>query len=232
MSFLNGNTAKLWRPAVYILAGVALGCTGMFKTKSAPPVEPPAQTTNVKELPCSPVLVSGLSGECAGAGDPGKFAGEAYQAGLEAHPAALSDSNLPRDRFGLIDWADAIKNEDVKPQWSFDPKAPDAPQIDMDVVVYTKSRFMPDVIFPHKVHEMWLTCTICHPAIFPMSARLANQMMTMPEISAGKFCGVCHNRVAFPLDDCLRCHIKPRNVPPIDPDAEKWGITPISIPEP
>ena len=28
----------------------------------------------------------------------------------------------------------------------------------------------------------------------------------MKYILEGKFCGVCHLNVAFPLDDCQRCH--------------------------
>ncbi len=181
-------------------------------------------------LPCDPVMVSGITGQCAGTGAPGGVAGEAYKAGLSEHPIALEESQLPKDRFGLIDWADSIKSGAVKPLGSLDPKKKETPPFDMDVVVYTKSQFMPDVIYPHKIHTMWLTCTNCHPKIFPMNAKQANAMMTMPAIAAGEFCGKCHNRVAFPLSDCERCHIKPRNVPPIDPDAAKWNITPIQIP--
>ena len=184
-----------------------------------------------KDFPCDPIMISGITGECAGTGDPTGFAGEDFLAGMSAHPLALELADLPKDRFGLIDWADAIKSGAVKPQHSLDPKVKDLAPFDMDVVIFTKSKFQPDVIFPHKVHTMWLTCTNCHPAIFPMNAKQANAMMTMPEIAAGEFCGRCHNRIAFPLSDCLRCHIKPRNVPPIDPDAKKWEITPIKIPD-
>ena len=31
----------------------------------------------------------------------------------------------------------------------------------------------------------------------------------MAEIYEGKYCGVCHVHVAFPLLDCQRCHTKP-----------------------
>jgi c(7)-type cytochrome triheme protein len=191
-----------------------------------------SQTKSRDSIPCDPIFVSGITGECAGTGDPTGFAGEAERAGMSDHPLALELSNLPKDRYGLIDWADAIKNGTVKPRHSFNPQDPDQPQIDMDVVIFTKSSFMSDVIFPHKVHELWLTCTNCHPGIFPMNAKEANKMMTMPKISAGEFCGRCHNRVAFPLTDCLRCHIKPREVPPIDPEADRWGIKPLVFSDP
>ena len=184
-----------------------------------------------KDFPCDPIYISGITGRCAGTGDPAGFAGEAFKFGMGSHPLALEITDLPKDRFGLIDWADALKSGAVKPIHSLNPEEKDQPPLDMDVVVFTKSRFQPDVIFPHKIHTMWLTCTNCHPAIFPMNAREANKMMHMTKISAGEFCGRCHNRVAFPLSDCLRCHVKPRDVPPIDPDAEKWGIEPIALPE-
>ncbi len=32
----------------------------------------------------------------------------------------------------------------------------------------------------------------------------------MKKIAAGEYCGRCHNRVAFPLFDCLRCHVIPK----------------------
>jgi c(7)-type cytochrome triheme protein len=184
-----------------------------------------------RALPCDPIMLSGLEERCAGTGDLQGFAGEEFQAGMGAHPPALELSNLPKDRFGLIDWADALKSGAVQPKHSLNPTEPDQPPLDMDIVIYSKSKTQPDVIFPHKIHTMWLTCINCHPAIFPMNAKEANKMMTMPKIASGEFCGRCHNRIAFPLSDCLRCHVKPRDVPPIDPDAEQWGITPIKIPD-
>jgi len=167
------------------------------------------------------VYLSGITGEMAGKGDPTKFAGEAEQAGLAEHPLALELADLPKDQYGLVDWATAIKIGKVKPRYSLDPKAgPDEVPLQLDVVVFTKSQFMPDVIFPHYVHTLWLTCTNCHPAIFPMNAKEANKMQTMPKIAAGEFCGRCHNRIAFPLSDCLRCHVKPKDMPPIDPEYQ------------
>ncbi|HEY5649026.1 MAG TPA: c(7)-type cytochrome triheme domain-containing protein, partial [Nitrospiria bacterium] len=154
----------------------------------------------------------------AGSGDPFGFAGEAEQAGLSEHPLALELSDLPKDRYGLIDWATAIKEEKIAPLDSLNPEAKPTPGMNLDIAVFTKSQFMPDVIFPHYVHTLWLNCNNCHPSIFPMNAKKANEMMTMPKIASGEFCGRCHNRVAFPLSDCLRCHTKPKGIPPIDPN--------------
>ena len=168
--------------------------------------------------PSQMVMMSGITGEIAGSGDPNSFSGEANRIGLSQHPLALELSELPKDQYGLIDWAIAIKTGKIRPLDSLDPKAKPSPSFDLDIAIFTKSQFQPDVIFPHFVHTLWLSCANCHPGIFPMNAKLANAMMTMPKIAAGEFCGRCHNRVAFPLSDCLRCHVKPKDTPPIDPN--------------
>lgn len=182
------------------------------------PSSPSAKPRIAPNLPCDPIMISGITGECAGTGDPLGFAGDAEKAGLKEHPLALELSDLPKDRYGLIDWATAIKETRVKPLDSLDPNEKPQPPLDLDIAIFTKSQFQPDVIFPHFVHTLWLTCINCHPSIFPMNAKEANRIMTMPKIASGEFCGRCHNRVAFPLSDCLRCHVKPKDVPPIDPD--------------
>jgi c(7)-type cytochrome triheme protein len=67
---------------------------------------------------------------------------------------------------------------------------------------------MPNVIFPHKPHTLWLECGNCHPAIFKMQ-KGANPI-SMVKIVNGEFCGRCHGRVAFPISNCNRCHVKPK----------------------
>ena len=67
---------------------------------------------------------------------------------------------------------------------------------------------MPDVIFPHFPHTYWLDCANCHPSIFIMK-KGANPI-SMVKITNGEYCGRCHGRVAFPLAECDRCHVKPK----------------------
>ena len=188
----------------------------------APADKPASPAPAAKKLPCDPLMISGITGECAGTGDPTSFAGEADKAGLAEHPLALELSDLPKDRYGLIDWATSIKEGKVKPRDSLDPNEKPLVPLDLDIVIFTKSQFQDDVVFPHFVHTLWLTCTNCHPSIFPMNAKEANKMMTMPKIVSGEFCGRCHNRIAFPLSDCLRCHVKPKDTPPVDPLLERF----------
>ena len=47
------------------------------------------------------------------------------------------------------------------------------------------------VIFDGKTHaDKGLKCTDCHTKIFPMKK---GTKITMAEMNAGKYCGVCHN---------------------------------------
>ncbi len=62
----------------------------------------------------------------------------------------------------------------------------------------------PNVIFSHGTHTEWLHCNNCHPRIFKM--KTGANLFTMADIFEGRFCGVCHGRVAFPVLDCFRCH--------------------------
>jgi c(7)-type cytochrome triheme protein len=67
---------------------------------------------------------------------------------------------------------------------------------------------MPNVVFPHFPHTYWLDCGNCHPDIFVMK-KGANPI-SMVKIVNGEFCGRCHGRVAFPISNCSRCHVKPK----------------------
>ena len=183
-------------------------------SESAPPpaaaaAAPAAGATPEQFKNIDPSLLIYLSsrGVLAGTGDPTKVAGDAEKIGQLQHPAAMELAKLPKDQYGLVDWAVAIKNGLVKPLDSLEPGTPPAPPFNLDVVIHTKSNFMPDVVFPHYTHTLWLTCTNCHVQIFQMKAG-GNPEMTMPKIAAGEYCGRCHNRVAFPLTDCARCHVK------------------------
>jgi len=162
-----------------------------------------------KDIDPSLLIYLSSRGVLAGTGDPSGVAGDAEKIGQLSHPAAMELAKLPKDKYGLVDWAVAIKSGMLKPLDSLEPGAAPAPPFNLDIVVHTKSNFMPDVVFPHYTHTLWLTCTNCHVQIFQMKAG-GNPDMTMPKIAAGEYCGRCHNRVAFPLTDCTRCHVKPK----------------------
>jgi len=210
---------------------VFIGYTGLKTTSAAEPVSP------AKEKDKSPVVVPtaaqpeekpstssildpkdpksiiylNTKGELAGTGDPNKSGSpsEAYRIGSGWHPAALAGAGLPKDKYGLVNWAKIVKDNLLTPRHSLDPSdAEDMPPLDMNILIETKSDFVNNVIYPHYIHTWWLKCEICHPKIF-IPQKGANRMF-MTEIAQGQWCGRCHGKVSFPLTDCTRCHVSPK----------------------
>ncbi len=75
-----------------------------------------------------------------------------------------------------------------------------------DFTIESRSSWMPQIRFSHKKHSTWSGCELCHPEIFAVEKGKTGY--TMLDISGGAYCGLCHDRVAFPVADCERCHIK------------------------
>ena len=99
---------------------------------------------------------------------------------------------------GLIKLKDQVEGISIKRQAIPNPK-------DFDI----KSTIlgMPDIIFSHKKHTVWNGCEVCHPDIF-VGIKKGTTKYTMVDLFEGKYCGVCHDKVAFPQTDCTRCHSK------------------------
>ena len=81
-------------------------------------------------------------------------------------------------------------------------------KITQDFSLKAKVEGMPDIIFSHKKHTVWNGCEICHPDIF-LGIKKGSTKYSMIELFEGRYCGVCHDKVAFPQTDCHRCHSKP-----------------------
>lgn len=62
-----------------------------------------------------------------------------------------------------------------------------------------------DVMFSHREHFIELDCSSCHPDIFNIKKK-STASFTMDSNIYGNFCGACHMLVAFPMNDCRRCH--------------------------
>ncbi len=155
------------------------------------------------------ILYTDSDGKLAGTGGtPENPASKALKASKAWHPAALKGKELPRDKFGLVDWAQMVRQGLINPRGSLDPEEEDSDPFDMNIRIESKSDFVNDVKYPHYMHTYWLSCEICHDtvggAIFQMAA--GTNGITMVGISQGKWCGRCHGKVAFPLADCNRCH--------------------------
>lgn len=155
-------------------------------------------------------------GEMAGTGDINKsgVASTFAKIGAGWHPTALAETGLPLDKYKLVDWVKIIKEGVIDPRYSLDPE--DLPEdefmFDAQILFETRSNFMDNVIFPHAIHTWWLNCEACHEsvggAIFEQMAG-GNRVRMAPMIK-GETCGRCHNKVAFPLADCKRCHNSPK----------------------
>ena len=115
--------------------------------------------------------------------------------------------SLPRSGVGnFVDWVKALKSGQVEPRAEVEV----AGQMKRDHidVTFRNTGPMPTVTFSHTVHTEWLACSNCHDELFKRKA--GTTQIRMKDIFEGKACGVCHGQVAFPPDQCLRCHNGPK----------------------
>lgn len=103
----------------------------------------------------------------------------------------------------FVDWSKSLQKGLIKPQYDAKDTTQQAMPMDLDIVFEVKAS-VGNVIFPHASHLQWLECNNCHTAIF-QPKKGANKI-TMDMILKGQACGVCHGSVAFPVNDCQRCH--------------------------
>ena len=119
--------------------------------------------------------------------------------------------NAPATRFGnRVDWVNAMKSGKITPR-NYLKNKPTEMSFDKTLTIEAEWNFVPASIFPHKAHTAWLDCNNCHPEIFNIKKK-GTENFSMENILKGEFCGVCHLNVAFPMDDCARCHPGMENV--------------------
>lgn len=113
---------------------------------------------------------------------------------------------LPKDDDNNIDWMAALESKAITPSGVINASDKDEGKTsDDDIELSTSGKPARMVIFSHKVHTQWLTCTNCHNAIFKREAGSAT--ITMADIDDGKYCGVCHDKVAIAQPSgCKGCH--------------------------
>ncbi len=141
--------------------------------------------------------------------------GSAEIASLQEPEASMKD--FPFDRRGGVDWARAIDKGIINPRMSLHGDE-EMSIMDLDIV-FKDTGEMPWVRFPHLAHTRWLDCSNCHPAIF-LPRKGGNPKIGMDAIIAGEYCGRCHDKVAFALWTCERCHSVPHEGSP-----EAWWRT-------
>jgi len=127
--------------------------------------------------------------------------------GTEKFAAALP-SMFPSNPFGNgIDWSESYRERLLTPA-RFLAVRPQNMMFRKKLVLETAwSVPIPPAVFPHKEHKVWLDCENCHPEPFNIKKKTTKNF-AMELLVKGEFCGVCHVNVAFPMQDCDRCHPK------------------------
>ena len=127
--------------------------------------------------------------------------------GLEQKFADFS-ADLPMAPFGNgIDWAAALKSGKVRPTNVIDDSKASLklPENLRKPLKLGTSSPRSDVVFSHQDHFEELDCSSCHPDLFNIKKK-TTESFTMDSNVYGNFCGSCHMMVAFPMNDCRRCH--------------------------
>ena len=114
----------------------------------------------------------------------------------------------PFAKFGNgIDWYEALKSGTIRPQNALTGEKPVLglpAKLKVPMKLGTAAP-RSDVTFSHEEHFLELDCSACHPDIFNIKKK-GTKAFTMENNIFGNYCGVCHMRVAFPMNDCKRCH--------------------------
>lgn len=103
-----------------------------------------------------------------------------------------------------IDWVAMLEGKYIKPA-TYLRKPPQAMTFDKQLSLEAEWSIIAPAIFPHREHMRWLDCSSCHPEPFNIKKKTTKHF-SMASMLQGEFCGACHLNVAFPLDDCKRCH--------------------------
>ncbi len=115
--------------------------------------------------------------------------------------------HLKKDAVGFPDWMAALRSGAIVPRAGLSADAK-MNVLKLDVVM-RNTKEMPYVLFPHESHTLWLDCASCHPS--PFLAQAGANPVSMNEIFRGRYCGMCHDRVAFiTFFSCERCHSVPQ----------------------
>lgn len=108
-----------------------------------------------------------------------------------------------------IDWEGAAEGGIISPADTVEgiPMKKSPLRMEKEIPIESRGTWMTDVLFSHRKHAAWNGCEVCHPELFEV--KKGARRYSMFQIAEGEFCGVCHDKVAFPLAECQRCHIKP-----------------------
>jgi len=112
---------------------------------------------------------------------------------------------LPKDKSGKPDMSEGLSEKLIAPRPGLTRNAKDQPVLNLNVELVPARQPAMKVVFSHQSHTQWLGCPNCHPVIFKMKG--GADPITMAALYGGKYCGVCHGKVAFAIPtSCARCH--------------------------
>jgi len=115
-------------------------------------------------------------------------------------------ASFPKAKFGNgINWVQAVNKGMISPVSYLSLKPPTEVAVIKPLLLEAEWHGIPAAIFSHKAHTQWLDCNNCHPDIFNIKKKTTKHF-SMARILKREFCGVCHLTVAFPMNDCKRCH--------------------------
>lgn len=103
-----------------------------------------------------------------------------------------------------IDWVQSLRRGLISPARYLREK-PFGMPFEKTLLLEAEMSNIPPAIFPHRAHTDWMGCETCHPHVFNIKKKTTRHF-TMAAILKGEFCGACHLNVAFPMNDCARCH--------------------------
>jgi c(7)-type cytochrome triheme protein len=128
-----------------------------------------------------------------------------------------SMADFTRNSWGRVDWMEALTSGEIEPKTGRHSNEP-MQVIDLDIIMKDTGD-MPWVKFPHTQHTHWLACKNCHPEPFPYREGIVK--FNMNDVLTGKYCGICHGKVAFSTMICDNCHSVAKDtaasVPGLDP---------------
>ncbi len=115
-------------------------------------------------------------------------------------------AKFPKDTYG-VNWEAAEKSGLIHPVDFIDglsvKKAPIRSR--EDFTVKAAYSWVHPILFSHEKHSTWNGCELCHPEIFA-AAKKGTVHYSMFANIEGRYCGACHGNVAFPLNNCQKCH--------------------------
>lgn len=112
---------------------------------------------------------------------------------------------FPRTPYGDgINWVEALRTGMITPRAYLKTKSKDI-VFEKTLTIDSGWNMVSASIFSHRAHIQWLDCSSCHPDLFNIKLK-STKSFTMSNILKGDFCGACHLSVAFPMNDCKRCH--------------------------